>query len=161
MGSRPLVVVIALIGLAGCARATLPYKPEPQPPGARISAAYQIVGNQLRIEIDTGGRPLEQVWILKPGGTSLGPQTVETPPVVAGPPPSLSIGVGGGTWSHGASVGTGVGLGFPVGGGSSRVEGRTIAWFALDAAGPPPWSLYVKLNGVAPASFPVGGPLPG
>ena len=159
MRPHPLVVMV-LIVLTGCARAALPYKPDPQPPGARISAAYQIVGNQLMIEVDTGGRPLEQVWILKPDGTSLSPQTVEAPPVVAGPPPSLSIGVGGGTWSHGGGVGSGVGLGFPIGGGSSRVEGNTIAWFVLDAAGPPPWQLYVKVSGAAPATFPVGGPPP-
>ena len=51
MGYRALLVV-ALIVLVGCSRATLPYKPEPQPQGARISAGYQIVGDRIRIEIN-------------------------------------------------------------------------------------------------------------
>lgn len=159
MHARPLVVV-ALIVLAGCAGAALPYRPEPQPPGARVSAAYQIVGDRIRIEIDTGGRLLEQVWIMKPDGTGLAPQTVETPPVVTRPGPSVSIGIGAGSWGHHGGVGTGVGVGIPVGGGSSRAAGNTIAWFPLDTAGPPPWNLYVKLAGIVPTTFLVGGPPP-
>ncbi|MGH7389497.1 MAG: hypothetical protein ACREM3_08565 [Candidatus Rokuibacteriota bacterium] len=157
---RPRPLVVALIVLAGCARATLPYKPEPQPPGARVSAAYQVVGDRVRIEIDTDGRLLEQVWIMKPDGTGLAPQAVETPPVVTSPGPNLSIGIGGGTWGRRGGVGSGMGVGIPVGGGSSRPAGNTIAWFLLDTAGPPPWQLYVKLAGIVPTTFPVGGPPP-
>jgi hypothetical protein len=153
-------LVVALFVLVGCARATLPYKPEPQPPGARLSAAYQIVGAQIRIEIDTGGRPLEQVWILKPDGSSLGPQDVEAPAVAANPGPSVRFGTVGGVSAHRSSVATGAGVSFPFGGGSSRAESTTIAWFPLRAAGPPPWQLYVKLSGVVPATFTVGGPPP-
>src|SRR6266568_1886706 len=86
------LLVVALIVLVGCSRATLPYKPEPQPQGARISAGYQSVGDRIRIEINTGGRPLEQVWILKPDGSSLGPQDVEAPAVAANAGPSISFG---------------------------------------------------------------------
>jgi hypothetical protein len=159
MRPRPLVVV-ALIVLAGCARATLPYKPEAQPRGARISAAYEILGDRIRIEIDTDGRLLEQVWIMKPDGGAIAPDTVESAPVVARPGPTFSIGVGGGSWGHHGGVGSGAGVGIPVGGGSTRAEGNTVAWFPLDAAGPPPWQLYVKLAGIVPTTFPVGGPPP-
>jgi len=157
---RRSLIGVALIVLAGCARAMLPYKPEPQPRGARVSAAYQIVGDRVRIEIDTGGRALEQVWIMKPDGSSLGPQAVEAPAVVANPAPSVRFGTAGGASGHRSSVATGAGVSFPFGGGSSRAESNTIAWFPLDTAGPPPWQLYVKLAGIVPTTFPVGGPPP-
>ena len=159
MGYRALLVV-ALIVLVGCSRATLPYKPEPQPQGARISAGYQIVGDRIRIEINTGGRLLEQVWILKPDGSSLGPQDVEAPAVAANAGPSISFGTAGGVSSHRSAVASGASVSFPFGGGSSRAESNTIAWFPLGTAGPPPWQLYVKLIGIPPTTFTVGGPPP-
>ena len=160
MGYRALLVV-AVIVLVGCSRATLPYRPEPQPQGARISAGYQIVGDRIRIEINTGGRPLEQVWILKPDGSSLGPQDVEAPAVASNPGPSVRFGTAGGVSGHRSAVATGAGVSFPFGGGSSRAESNTIAWFPLGTAGPPPWQLYVKLIGIVPTTFTVGGPPPG
>src|ERR1051325_10850464 len=51
---RLSVLLLAL--LAGCSHATLPYKPDPQPRGARVSAAYQVVADRLRVELDTGGK---------------------------------------------------------------------------------------------------------
>src|SRR2546428_13491357 len=99
MVHRALLVVV-LIVLVGCSRATLPYKPEPQPQGARISAGYQIVGDRIRIEINTGGRPLEQVWILKPDGSSLGPQDVGAPPGASNPGPGVRFGTAGGVYGH-------------------------------------------------------------
>jgi hypothetical protein len=156
MPSRCLVVV-ALLALAGCARATLPYRPEPQPRGARVSANYQIVGDQLRIEIDTGGHRLEQAWVFRPDGEAVGPRAVDEPPLVAAPGPSVSIGVGGGSFGRGVGVGTGVGVGIPIGGGTTRVRGNTIAWFPLERAGAAPWQLYVKLAGIEPTQFLVGG----
>lgn len=158
MRLRWSLLVVAL--LAGCSHATLPYKPEPQPRGARVSAAYQVIGDRLRVEVDTGGKRLEQVWIMKPGGASVAPDNVENPPVVTGPPPSISVGVGGASYGRGGGVGSGVGVGVPIGTGPSRIEGNTIVWFPLAAAGPAPWQLYVKLAGVEPAQFAVGGPLP-
>ena len=152
---RPLMLV-ALVLLAGCARATLPYRPEQQPPGARVSAAYSLVGDQVRIEIDTGGQRLEQVWIVKPDGTSVAPQAVEAAPTVTGPPSSIGFGVGGGS----GGVGTGLSIGFPIGAGASRTSGNTIAWFPSAPAGSPPWRLYVKLAGIVPTTFFVGGPPP-
>lgn len=152
--------LLLLALLAGCSHATLPYKPDPQPRGGRVSAAYQVVGERLRVEIDTDGKPLEQAWILKPGGASVAPDNVEAAPVVTGPPPSISVGVGGGSFGRGVGVGTGVGVGVPIGTGPSRVAGNTIVWFPLAAAGPAPWQLYVKLAGVEATQFAVGGPLP-
>src|SRR2546422_10253772 len=135
---RRSLIGVALIVLAGCARAMLPYKPEPQPRGARVSAAYQIVGDRVRIEIDTGGRALEQVWIMKPDGSSLGPQAVEAPAVVANPAPSVRFGTAGGASGHRSSVATGAGVSFPFGGGSSRAESNTFARIPLASGGGPP-----------------------
>ena len=152
-----VIVVAALVALAGCARSMLPYAPNPQPAGARVSADYQLVGDRLRIEVDTDGRRLEQAWIRRPDGSSVAADALESPPVVAGGSPSMSIGIGGGTFGRGGGVGTGVGVGFPLGGGG-RLEGNTVVWFPAAPAGPPPWTLYLKLDGVAPTTFPVGGP---
>lgn len=152
--------ILALVMLAGCSQATLPYKPDPQPRGGRVSAAYQVVGDRLRIELDTDGKLLEQAWIMKPGGASLAPDAVESPPVVTGPPPSISVGVGGASFGRGVGVGSGVGVGMPIGTGPSRIQGNTIVWFPLAPAGPAPWQLYVRLAGVEPTQFLVGGPLP-
>lgn len=150
------LVLVALV-LAGCSRATLPYAPDPQPRGATISAAYQLVGDRLRIEVDTDGRPLEQAWIIRPDGSSVAVQAIENPPVVTGPGSSVSIGVGGGTFGGGGiGVGTGVGVGIPVGAPSSRIAGNTVVWFPLAQAGPAPWQLYVKIGGVEPVRFLVG-----
>ena len=63
--------ILALVFLAGCAHATLPYAPDPQPRGARVSADSQVIGDRVRIEIDTDGRRLEQSWIIKPDGVSV------------------------------------------------------------------------------------------
>src|SRR5438552_13433543 len=97
-GGVPMVarlLILAVVVLAGCAPATLPYAPDPQPRGARVSADSQVIGDRLRVEIDTGGRHLEQAWIIKPDGGSVAADAVENPPVVVNPGPSLSIGVGG------------------------------------------------------------------
>ena len=156
--TRILMVVAALVALVGCARPMLPYAPDPQPAGARVSADYQIVGDRLRIEVDTDGRRLEQAWIRKPDGSSVGADALESAPVVAGGSPSISIGIGGGTFGSRGGVGTGVGVGVPIGGGGGRLEGNTVVWFAVEPVGPPPWTLYLKLEGVAPTTFLVGRP---
>src|SRR2546426_11938389 len=111
------LLVVAVIVLVGCSRATLPYKPEPQPQGARISAGYQIVGDRIRIEINTGGRPLEKAWILKPHGSSLGPQDVEAPPGASNPGPSVRIGTAGGGSGHRTGPATRPGVRCSLGGG--------------------------------------------
>ena len=124
-----------------------------------MSAGYQLLGERLRIEIDTGGRPLEQAWILRPDGSSVAAAAVEPAPVAVDPGPMFSIGIGGGSFGRGGGVGGGVSTDVPVGGGT-RVSGNTIVWFPAADAGPAPWTLYVKVAGVQATSFPVGTPPP-
>ena len=150
MSSLALVFV-----LAGCATTTsLPYKPEQQPSGARVSAAYQMVGDELRIEIETSGRRLEEALLLKSDGVALRPQHVRVTPRAMGGGP-ISIGVGAGTF--GGGVGTGVSVSAPVGGTTApTTDGNTIVSFAAAQAGPPPWRVQVKLTGVEPVMIVVG-----
>jgi hypothetical protein len=155
---RVLLALVTLSGLAGCAGATLPYTPVEQPSGARLSAAYQVIGDRLRIEIDTNGRRLEDAQILHPDGRELRPQTIEyRPGSGTGYPMSFGVGVGGGSWgSHsGVGVGTGVNVGIPAG--ASRTDGNTLIYFPLDQAGGAPWRLRVKVEGIGPAEILVGG----
>jgi hypothetical protein len=156
--------VLALVSLAGCATTALPYTPAQQPSGARVSAAYQIVGDRLRIEIDTDGRRLEEAKIIRADGSALSPQAIDTtPPVATGSPVGVGIGIGGGSFGGrgGIGVGSGVSVGIPVGGGGSDIVGSTFAWFPLDQAGPAPWRLAVRLVGIEPTVvILVGRPLP-
>jgi hypothetical protein len=156
------LVVATFLSLTGCATtATLPYAPAQQPSGARISAAYQLVLDRLRIEIDTDGRRVEEAKILKADGAELRPLAIDTaPPVTTGSPGGLGIGIGGGSFGGrgGVGVGTGVSVGVPVGG--SDIQGHTFAWFPLAEAGPAPWRFYVKLVGIEPTVILVGAPLP-
>lgn len=157
---KRLLILAALTLAAGCASASLPYTPDKQPEGARVSAAYQILADRLRIEIDTDRRRVEDIWIHKPDGTALRALAIDNAPVVTGPPPTIGVGVGSGGYRGGIGIGTGVSVGIPVGEGASRIEGNTWATFALDQAGPPPWRLHLKLAGVAPVIIVVGGSTP-
>src|SRR5439155_262153 len=132
-----LAIAAVVVMLAGCARATLPYKPEQQPAGAKISAGYQMLADRLRIEIDTDHRRLEDIWIVRSDGNAVRAQSIENAPVVTGPGPTIGVGVGGASIGRGVGIGTGVGV--PVGEGPSRIEGSTFATFPLDQVGPPPW----------------------
>jgi hypothetical protein len=153
-------LAVLLVALGGCAGTSLPYRPDPQPSGARISAAYQLTGDRLRIEIDTDGRRLEEARILRTDGVEVRPLAIDNPPVVSsGSPVGVGIGVGGGSFGGGIGVGTGVSVGIPVGGGSTSVAGNTFAWFALDQVGPAPWQVSVRLAGLAPVAILVGGPI--
>ena len=158
---RMVALAVLLVALGGCAGTSLPYRPDPQPSGARISAAYQLTGDRLRIEIDTDGRRLEEARILRTDGVEIQPLAIDNPPVVSsGPPVGVGVGVGGGSFGGGGiGVGTGVSVGIPVGGGSSSIAGNTFAWFALDQAGPAPWQVSVRLAGLAPVVILVGGPI--
>ena len=155
--SRRSSSVIALVFLAGCSQATLPYKPEAQPKGAKVAAAYQMLADRLKIEIDTDHRRLEDLFIVRADGTAVRAQTIENAPIVTGPGPTVGIGIGGASIGRGGGIGTGVGVGVPVGEGPRRIEGHTFATFPLDQVGPPPWRLHLKLDGVAPTTILIGG----
>jgi len=160
MNRRVLPIMLTLFLVAGCSGATLPYKPEVQPHGAKISAGYQMLANQLRIELDTDHRRLEDIWIVRSDGNAVRAASIENAPMVTGPGPSIGIGVGGASIGRGGGIGTGVGVGVPVGEGPTRIEGNTFATFPLDQVGPPPWTLHVKIAGLSPATILVGGPVP-
>ena len=157
--SAQIWIAVALLSIAGCARPTLPYTPDPQPAGARISAAYSVLVDRLRIEIDTDGRRLEQAWIVKRDGTSVSAIGIENPPMMDSPGPSVGIGIGGGTWRGG--VGTGVSVGIPFGSSPSPGTGTTVVTFPLAEAGPAPWAVYVKVAGIPAVTIAVGGAPPG
>lgn len=149
-------VTAVLIAVAGCADKSLPYKPAQQPAGATISAAYEIVGDRLKVEVDTDGYRLEEAKILQPDGGELPPQTIEH--VVypsGGSGVSIGVGLGGGSWGGHGGVGGGVGVGVPVGGSASG-KVRSFAYFPLNQVGPAPWRLQVKLAGFAPSVILLG-----
>jgi hypothetical protein len=152
--------------LAACSSSSpgLPYKPEVQPPGATVSAAFTIVSDRLRVEIDGRGRRVERAQIVKADGTLLEAQTIEYTPVAGGGGSPVSIGFGIGSFgSMGGGVSTGVGVstgGVVGGGGSSSEVGSSIASFPLGPAGPSPWRGRGKLQGTDPADILVGEPGP-
>jgi hypothetical protein len=156
-----VLAIAALVAFSGCGT-TLPYTPEQQPPGAKVSAAYRVVGDRLGVEIDTDGRRLEEAKILRPDGSELHAQTIEHAPIAYSSGATFGFGIGGvsGGGRSGTAVGTGVGVSAPVGGGSSHVQGNTFAFFPLDQIGPAPWRLLVKLEGTGPAVIVVGGTPP-
>ena len=156
--TRHLLMVLTLVVAAGCSSMpTLPYYPAHQPPGATVSAAWQLAGNQLRMEIDTGHRRLEEALIVKADGTTVRAQAIEVAPsVTTSSPVGVGIGIGGGSYGSGGGVGTGVDIGFPVGGTTTVTEGNTFAVFPADEAGPPPWRLNLRLAGTEPLEIRVG-----
>jgi len=168
---RTTVGTMLLVGLlagalAACSSSSagLPYKPAVQPPGATVSAAYTIVSDRLRVEIDGRGRRVERAQIVKADGAVLEAQTIEYTPAASGGGSPVSIGFGIGSFgSVGGGVSTGVGVstgGVVGGGGSSGEVGSSIASFPLAQAGPSPWRVRVKLQGTDPADILVGEPGP-
>lgn len=153
------MLLLALV-LTACAPASsgLPYRPAVQPAGAFVSAAFTVVGDRLRVEIDGGGHRLERVQIVRPDGSVLEAQTIEYTPAAGGGGSLFSIGVGGGGFSTGSGVGGGVGVSTSgmVGGGGG--VGTSIASFPLAEAGPRPWRVRVTLVGVEPTEILVGEP---
>jgi hypothetical protein len=165
-GAMRLWVGLLAGALAACSSSSpgLPYKPAVQPPGATVSAAFTIVSDRLRVEIDGRGRRVERAQIVKPDGTLLEAQTIEYTPAAGGGGSPVSIGFGIGSFgSVGGGVSTGVGVstgGVVGGGGSSSEVGSSIASFPLAQAGPSPWNVRVKLQGTDPADILVGEPGP-
>jgi hypothetical protein len=159
----PSMLLIAALLPVACTSTSLPYAPTQQPSGARISAAYQLIGDRLRIEVDSGGRRVEEATIISASGATVRAQAIDMPTTTSvGSPVGIGIGIGGGSFGTrgGVGVGTGVSVGVPVGGGSSVVEGNPLVWFPLAEAGPAPWRLYLKLAGLDTVLIVVGGPLP-
>jgi hypothetical protein len=142
-------VRVLLLALALGACATSPrFTPAEQPAGVRLAADYTIAGNTLRVWIESEGYRVEDVLILRPDGAVVRPLAIE--PTSPGPGSGLSIGLGvGGSIGSGGgvSVGSGVGVGSGIGGGRPS---HAVAVFPLDQAGPPPWSLHVKVVGIQP-----------
>ncbi len=157
----PVAATLLAVALAACSSvsATLPYKPEAQPPGVFVSAAYTIVADRLRVEVDTGGRLIERAQIVKPDGGLLEAQTIEySPPAGAGSPVGIGFGVGSfGSMGGGVRTGVGVSTGTQVGGGGPTV-GTVLASFPLVPAGPSPWRVRVRIQGVGPVEILVGEP---
>ncbi|HTG11352.1 MAG TPA: hypothetical protein VK746_11175 [Candidatus Eisenbacteria bacterium] len=161
------LIVGLLAGLLAACSSTssgLPYKPAVQPPGATVSAAYTIVSDRLRVEIDGRGRRVERAQVVKPDGSVLEAQTIEYTPAASagGSPVSIGLGIGSFGGGGGVGIGTGVGVstGGVVGGGGGSEVGSSIASFPLAQAGPSPWLIRVKLQGTDPADILVGGPAP-
>ncbi len=158
--TRITLAIAALISLAlaGCSGTSLPYKPELQPPGAKVSAAYTMIGDRVRIEVDTGKRRLEEATIVKPDGSILNAQAIEMGPPTYSSSSPISIGIGGGGFGggYGGGAGGGVGVGFPIGGGSTVSEGNTYVFFPANQAGPPPWRVNIKLSETEPVMIIVG-----
>ena len=150
--ARALTLLLVAALLAGCAASTLPYAPAQQPAGFPISADYRVVGDRLRVEIDTGGYRLEDAQIVRPEGAGIPAQTIEHPGPRGGSGVGVGIGIGSAGRSGSVGIGTGVGIGTTLGGGG-RAEGSTLAWFPLDHVGPGPWRLRVKVVGVQPTDI--------
>jgi hypothetical protein len=132
--------------LAGCASSPR-YTPAEQPAGVRLSACYLVAGDTLRVSIESGGYRVEDALILRPDGAVVRPLAIEPPGPRGGSGLGIGIGVGGSVGSGGGvSIGSGVGVGTGVGSG----QPYAVAVFPLDQAGPPPWSLHVKVVGIQP-----------
>ena len=158
MRARVAALLLAVtLGACASTSSSLPYQPAVQPAGATVSAAYTIVADRLRVEIDGGGRRLERAQIVRPDGSVLEAQTIEyTAPRGGGSPIGIGFGIGSfGGLGGGVSTGVGVSTGTTVGGGGSATA---IASFPLAQAGPRPWRVRVKLEGVEPADILMGEP---
>lgn len=139
------ILTLALL-LAGCA-ATLPYVPERQPAGVTISAAIGVRDDRLLVKIDSEGYRVERAVLVR-GDAEVAPESLVAPTDLPTSGLSVGIGVGGGSARGSYSVGTGVGVGM----GGYR-EATTLAAFRLDAAGPSPWRLPIKVVGIEPVDI--------
>lgn len=161
MRGRVAAMLLAVtLGACASSSSRLPYEPAVQPIGAHVSAAYTVVADRLRVEIDGGGRRLERAQVVRPDGSVLEAQTIEytAPSGGSGGPIGIGFGIGSfGRVGGGVSTGVGVSTGTTVGGGGTG-SATAIASFPLAQAGPRPWRVRVTLEGVEPADILVGEP---
>lgn len=143
--------VFAVAGLlGGCNSYNLRYEAQPQPSNAHLYADYTLLQDSVAFSIDTDGQRLEDVFLVKPDGNTVRAVNIGYPSF--GKNASVGTGVGVGGWP----VGGGVGFGVPVG--PEKAHGVTTATFLSTAAGPSPWTLHVKVQGVNEAVIPgIGG----
>jgi hypothetical protein len=159
---RVSTVVFVLAALAGCAG---PASESPSP-SVPFIAAPRVVGDRLRVEVDTRGARVEQARILLDDGQSIPPETIEhqsppaTPSAYPGSGMGIGLGVGGGRWGGGGGVGVGTGVTFGLGGdvGGSRPDARTVLHFPLARIGPAPWRLEVQAAGSPPGVVTLDAP---
>lgn len=142
-----LLVLVAVAGIGGCV--SLPYTPDRQPPGVRISADYETVDDLLRIEIASGGRRVEAATIVTADDSEVRVLAIERTP---GLTVKTGLNLGGGS-SAGSSGTTGS---VETPGRTTLLEGHAFAVFSAPEAGPPPWRVRVKLAGVEPVVIVVG-----
>jgi hypothetical protein len=148
--SRGVRAAALLIGLAACA-GPLRYRPE-WPPDVEMAADYRVAGDQLRVELDTGGYRVEAAHVLLADGRAVPARRLLPPEARGGSGLTIGLGVGG-SGSIG-SVGVGGGVGLPVWGGRPRAH--SLAEFALAEIGPAPWRLQVKAVGLGPVVIVLG-----
>jgi hypothetical protein len=135
---------------AGCATSGLRFVPEGQPSGVPVSADYAVAGDRLRILIDSGGYRVEDAWIIRLDDRMVEPRSIEHPSFRQASDVGLGVGVGVAGGSGGWSGGGGFGVTFVPGRGvlgAGEADRLTVALFALDEAGPPPWRLRLKVVG--------------
>ncbi len=140
------VGLVVLAARGGCARA-LRYTPAAQPAGVRLAADYRVVGDRLRVAIESGGYPVEDALILRGDGAIVRPLAIEPPGAAGGSGVGIGVGVGSVGRSGSVSIGTGVGVGTGIGVGGRR---GAVAVFPLDQVGPAPWTLHLKVAGIQP-----------
>jgi hypothetical protein len=129
----------------------LPYRPEHQPFGATISADFRVRDDRLRVEIDSEGYRVERAVLVRDGEAEMIPEALVPPTSTPRGGLSIGLGVGAAGWGRGGSYSIGTGVGIPFG--EPRPRATTLAVFRVDAAGPPPWRLRVKVVGVDPVDI--------
>jgi hypothetical protein len=137
------VAVLGAAVLGGCSSAKLRCEPDIFVSEARhLSADYIELQDKLLVEVNTDGYRIDQVWITTPGG-DVKPVQIE---YETGRRGGTGFGIGVGAGSDGSGVGVGVGTDT---GGYGYITGNTKLYFERAAVGAPPWTMPIKLMGLA------------
>lgn len=132
-----LSLIVFAAGLAGCGPQKLRYEPDPFIKSAKLlSADYTELADKLKVEVNTDGFRIDQVWVAVAGGGDVKPTQIEYDKGGGG-------GVGFGVGVGGGGGGVGVGAGANTGRGENIQ--RVYLYFDKAAVGPAPWSLQIKL----------------